>query len=123
MGFLTTCDRVKKLVGHHPCEHARSHEIKSHGYHFGGAWIVRSGAFLQHVNRVREILSYVRRLNGRFAPTTATVDALIDSTYWRVFAHDPALALVDVSVPSNNAFPDMATRYGNQPYDPSWRSE
>jgi hypothetical protein len=113
IGFLSRCDRVIEHCGLHDVS-AHTMTCKSHGYHFGPAWIASCRAVERNLGRIESIMWAVEKL-GRFGPTTAVADAMIDSKLG-VYVHVPSMASVDVSIPSHQ-LGDVSKRYGNQYFD------
>ena len=120
IGFLSTCERVQGLVKCKPTADPNTMSFRAHGYHFGGGYIVRMSAIMRNLHRISEILTYIKKLNGRFGPTTAIADAIVDDGRWNMYVHVPSLVKVDVSQPSHQ-LGNVSKRYGEQPYSEQFR--
>jgi hypothetical protein len=119
IGFLTTSDRIMcRRTVIHPTDDAHTVEYKALDAHFGGVWIASTKALLTCMPMIKDIMRYIRKLR-RFGPTTSVSDAMFKNKF-RIFIHLPALARVDVSIPSHQ-LGDVSKRYGKQPFDPEFR--
>jgi len=118
IGFLSTSERMHKVLRPTSCKYANTLYYNKIGNHFGGGWIVERSALESVMPDVEAILQAVKD-SGGFGPTTSVADAMCRTGH-RCFLHDPALVKIDLSIPSHR-FGTATNRYGEQPFDPEFR--